>query len=76
MHHFQSGDVRIAFIAEGAGPPVLLIHGFASCVSTNWVEPGWVSLLVGRGFRVVAFDNRGHGKSAKLYDPALYGAGS
>ena len=75
MHHFQSGDVRIAFIAEGAGPPVLLIHGFASCVSTNWVEPGWVSLLVGRGFRVVAFDNRGHGKSAKLYDPALYGAG-
>ena len=75
MHHFQSGDVRIAFIAEGAGPPVLLIHGFASCVSTNWVEPGWVSLLVGRGFRVVAFDNRGHGESAKLYDPALYGAG-
>jgi len=75
VHHFQSGDVRIAFIAEGAGPPVLLIHGFASCVSTNWVEPGWVSLLVGRGFRVVAFDNRGHGESAKLYDPALYGAG-
>jgi pimeloyl-ACP methyl ester carboxylesterase len=74
VQHFQSGGVRLAFIAEGTGPPVLLIHGFASRVRTNWVEPGWVSLLVGHGFRVVGFDNRGHGESEKLYDPALYGA--
>jgi pimeloyl-ACP methyl ester carboxylesterase len=74
MHQFQSGGVRIAFLEEGTGPPVLLIHGFASRVHTNWVEPGWVRLLVEHGFRVVAFDNRGHGESEKLYDPALYGA--
>jgi pimeloyl-ACP methyl ester carboxylesterase len=71
---FNFDGVRIAYIDEGAGEPVLLIHGFASSVRTNWVEPGWVSLLTRNGFRVVAFDNRGHGESEKLYDRALYGA--
>jgi len=71
---FNSDGVRLAFIDEGAGEPVLLIHGFASSVRANWIEPGWVSLLTSNGFRVVAFDNRGHGESEKLYDRALYGA--
>jgi pimeloyl-ACP methyl ester carboxylesterase len=51
-----------------------LIHGFASSVRHNWLEPGWVSFLVRHGYRVIAFDNRGHGASDKLYDRALYGA--
>src|SRR5262245_54126880 len=71
---FYSDGIRLAFIDEGEGEPVLLIHGFASSVRANWVEPGWVSLLTRNGFRVVAFDNRGHGESDKLYDRALYGA--
>ena len=25
--------------------PVLLIHGFASNVNTNWVDTGWVKTL-------------------------------
>ena len=74
MQTFDSDGVRLAFIDEGKGDPVLLIHGFASSVRTNWTEPGWVSLLTSRGFRVVAFDNRGHGGSEKLYDRALYSA--
>ena len=74
MQTFNSDGVRLAFIDEGAGEPVLLIHGFASSVRANWIEPGWVSLLTSNGFRVVAFDNRGHGESEKLYDRALYGA--
>ena len=74
MQTFDSDGVRLAFIDEGEGDPVLLIHGFASSVRTNWIEPGWVSLLTGRGFRVVGFDNRGHGESEKLYDRALYSA--
>ena len=74
MHTFDSGGVRIAFIDEGEGDPVLLIHGFASNVRINWIDPGWVSFLNRNGFRVVAFDNRGHGESEKLYDRDLYGA--
>jgi pimeloyl-ACP methyl ester carboxylesterase len=73
---FDSDGVEIAFIDEGPreGDPVLLIHGFASNVATNWVGPGWVKALTEAGFRVIAYDNRGHGKSAKLYDIKDYGA--
>ena len=39
---FQSDGVEIAYIDEGGGDPVLLIHGFASNVETNWVSTGWV----------------------------------
>jgi pimeloyl-ACP methyl ester carboxylesterase len=71
---FDSEDVMIAYIDEGQGEPTLLIHGFASNVETNWINPGWVSTLTDAGRRVIAYDNRGHGESEKLYDPALYGA--
>ncbi len=52
---------------------MLLIHGFASNVATNWVNTGWVSDLVKDGYRVTAFDNRGHGLSQKLYGLEDYG---
>ena len=74
MQTFQSDGIRLAFIDEGAGEAVLLIHGFASSARYNWIDPGWVSLLTRNGYRVVALDNRGHGASDKLYDPALYSA--
>ena len=67
MQTFDSDGIDIAFIDEGprAGDPVLLIHGFASNVKTNWIDPGWVSALTNAGYRVIAYDNRGHGESAK-----------
>ena len=34
--------------------------------------PGWIATLRRDGRRVIALDNRGHGQSAKLYDPADY----
>ena len=74
MRTFDSDGVEIAFIDEGDGDPVLLIHGFASNVATNWVDPGWVQVLTAAGYRVVAYDNRGHGRSAKLYATEDYGA--
>jgi pimeloyl-ACP methyl ester carboxylesterase len=74
MPEFDSDGVKIAYIDEGEGDPVLLIHGFASNVAANWADPSWVETLLGAGRRVIAYDNRGHGKSEKLYDPALYGA--
>lgn len=74
MQVFQSDGVEIAYLDEGAGDPILLIHGFASNSSVNWVDTGWVRFLKSNGFRVVSIDNRGHGKSEKLYDVADYGA--
>ncbi|MEM7192214.1 MAG: alpha/beta fold hydrolase [Pseudomonadota bacterium] len=74
MKSFESGGVRIVYLDEGAGDPVLLIHGFASNIAANWVDTGWVAALLEAGYRVIALDNRGHGQSDKLYDPARYGA--
>ena len=74
MQSFDSDGVRIAYVDEGQGDPILLIHGFASNVATNWVDPQWVRTLTQDGRRVVALDNRGHGQSDKLYEPARYGA--
>lgn len=75
LQHFTSDGVEIAYLDVGSGAPVLLIHGFASNVSANWIDPGWVRTLTRAGYRVIAFDNRGHGRSEKLYDEAAYGAG-
>jgi pimeloyl-ACP methyl ester carboxylesterase len=68
--------VEIAYLDEGPrdGPPILLIHGFASNTKTNWVDPLWVRFLTGHGYRVIAMDCRGHGASAKLYDLGAYGS--
>jgi pimeloyl-ACP methyl ester carboxylesterase len=71
---FDSDGVEIAYTDEGEGEPLLLIHGFASNVAANWVDPGWVRTLTQSGRRVIAYDNRGHGRSEKLYDPDVYGA--
>jgi pimeloyl-ACP methyl ester carboxylesterase len=69
---FRHDDVEIAFLDEGEGGPIVLVHGFASNAAVNWVHPGWFGVLKGAGRRVIALDNRGHGASTKLYDPAAY----
>ena len=72
MPSFHNGGVEIAYLDEGEGEPIVLVHGFASTMNVNWVYPTWVSELRKAGRRVIAFDNRGHGDSSKLYDPAQY----
>ena len=72
MDHFANAEMQIAFIDEGIGEPVLLIHGFASSSRVNWLEPGWIKTLTDAGYRAIALDNRGHGRSTKSHDPADY----
>jgi pimeloyl-ACP methyl ester carboxylesterase len=72
MKSFRHDDVEIAFLDEGAGEPIVLVHGFASNAAVNWVHPGWIATLTRAGRRAIALDVRGHGASSKLYDPAAY----
>ncbi len=72
MPSFRHGLVELAFLDEGEGEPIVLLHGFASNKEVNWVQPGWVATLTRAGRRTIAMDNRGHGQSTKLYDPADY----
>src|SRR6516225_9871571 len=72
MMRFDHDGVEIAFLDEGEGEPIVLVHGFASTAAVNWVHPGWFTTLKTARRRVIALDNRGHGDSAKLYDPFAY----
>jgi pimeloyl-ACP methyl ester carboxylesterase len=77
MASFTTPDgVEIAYDdispAGGAGQTVVLIHGFASNRNEGWRRTGWYGAFERRGLRVVALDQRGHGESAKLYEPQAY----
>lgn len=74
MDLFRHDGFDIAYGDSGpeAGEPVLLIHGFASSIKVNWIAPGWVKTLTEAGYRAIALDNRGHGRSSKSYEPGDY----
>jgi pimeloyl-ACP methyl ester carboxylesterase len=69
---FVSDGVEISYLDEGEGDPIVLVHGFASTMAVNWRSTGWIETLKRAGRRVIAFDNRGHGASGKVYEPSLY----
>lgn len=70
---FASDGVQIRFVDEGRGTPVLLIHGYTSDIDGGWRNRGVINGLISAGYRVVAYDNRGHGKSDKPHDASNYG---
>jgi pimeloyl-ACP methyl ester carboxylesterase len=77
MDEFQSVGAQIAYIdfpplTEDRHEPIVLVHGFASTHAVNWLFPQWVKTLTEDGRRVIVLDNRGHGRSEKIYDPAAY----
>ena len=39
MPAFRNGEVEIAYLDEGEGDPIVLVHGFASTKEMNWVLP-------------------------------------
>jgi pimeloyl-ACP methyl ester carboxylesterase len=58
----DAGGTRIHAVEQGSGPLVLLVHGFPE----SWYS--WrnqLPALAGAGFRAVAIDVRGYGRSAK-----------
>lgn len=73
MPSFNSAGLNLAYEDEGSGEAVLLVHGFGSNLRVNWRDAGWFKTLNEAGYRVVAIDNRGHGRSAHPHDPAAYG---
>ena len=72
MPTFLSDGLTLAYVDEGHGEPILLIHGFASNRDVNWRYPGWIDTLTKAGRRVIAIDNRGHGESEKPHEPLRY----
>jgi len=71
-NYFDSAGVRIHYTDEGRGTPVLLVHGFANPANLQWRRTGRIQALA-KNYRVIALDNRGHGRSDKPHDPSQYG---
>ncbi|MEM0900505.1 MAG: alpha/beta hydrolase [Pseudomonadota bacterium] len=72
--YFSHDGLLLHFVDSGEGgrPPVVMIHGFASNIATNWINPGWFAAFEKVGMRSIAIDNRGHGKSDKPHDDEAY----
>jgi len=70
---FDAKGVKIHYLVEGSGEPVVLIHGLYSSGEINWQFPGVMAALA-KNHRVIAFDLPGHGHSAKPEKEAAYGA--
>jgi pimeloyl-ACP methyl ester carboxylesterase len=69
---FDSAGVQIHWIEEGAGEPVILVHGYTN-TAQDWVRVGIFPELA-KHYRVIAVDCRGHGRSGKPHDVMQYGA--
>ncbi|MBA2514384.1 MAG: alpha/beta fold hydrolase [Solirubrobacterales bacterium] len=69
-HVALSGDVELYYESTGAGAPVLLVMGLGMN-ATGWWRT--VPVLAGAGLRVLSFDNRGVGRSAR--PPGPYSVG-
>lgn len=57
---------------EGAGRPVLLLHGLFSSATVNWIKYGHAAKLAEAGFEAIMPDLRAHGQSDAPHDPAGY----
>lgn len=68
---FVSNGVTLRYVDVGSGEPVILLHGNGGSVQ-EWVSSGVLPSL-SQGFRIIAMDARGHGKSGKPHDPKAYG---
>ncbi len=68
-HLLDIRGARIHAVEEGSGPLALMIHGFPE----SWYS--WrhqLGALAKAGYRAVAIDQRGYGRSSKFWDPAAY----
>jgi non-heme chloroperoxidase len=67
MPHFDVGtenstSITLYYEDHGAGQPVVLIHGYPLS-SSSWEKQ--IPVLLANGYRVIAYDRRGFGKSSQ-----------
>src|SRR5215510_12954197 len=70
---FDAKGVKLNYIIEGEGEPVVLIHGLSASARINWQMPGIISML-SKKYQVIALDLPGHGESDKPTNEEAYGS--
>ncbi len=61
-HRVNCGEINMAVHEMGAGPPVILVHGFPE-LAFSWRHQ--IPVLANAGYRVIAPDMRGYGGTEK-----------
>ena len=72
-HYFDSNGVKIHYVVEGQGEPLILVHGFMASVALMKQQMPDVFSKMTQDYQIIAIDNRGHGQSDKPHDAKLYG---
>lgn len=68
-YNIHTGRARLHVAEQGAGPLVLLVHGFPE-LGYSWRHQ--LPALAAAGYRAVAYDQRGYGRSSKFWTPESY----
>lgn len=77
MATFTSDGLELAYddVSPAGGAierTIVLVHGFTSNRNEAWRRTGWYGAFERRRVRCIALDQRGHGESAKPYEPEAY----
>jgi len=70
MPYAKNGDINIYYEVEGKGPPLVMLHGLTGSLE-GWRDVGYIEALKD-DYQIILMDARGHGKSDKPHDPAMY----
>ena len=70
MPYASNQGLRINYRVEGAGPPLVLQHGYTWHMG-GWSRSGYVEPLKSH-YQLILLDARGHGASDKPHDPDAY----
>ena len=68
-HFYDINGVRIYAMEQGEGPLVILVHGFPE-LAFSWRHQ--LPALAEAGYRAVAIEQRGYGRSSKFWQPDAY----
>jgi haloalkane dehalogenase len=68
-HYFEWQGLRMHYLDEGSGPPIVLLHGQPTY---SYLYRKFIPPLVAAGFRCIAPDYIGFGKSDKVVDDNWY----
>lgn len=71
LRFFNSREGKIAYVDEGKGPVILLIHGVPT---SSWLYRNIIPGLAESGKRVIAIDMLGYGYSDKPEGYEIYNA--
>ncbi len=73
VRYFRGLDgIDLAYREVGVGRPIVLMHGYFSTATVNWIKYGHAARIAERGYRVILPDLRAHGDSARPHDAAAY----